>query len=40
LDFLQRRNKEDQVGTVTQHEVLLKPGIDPTMKSDEIDKLF
>jgi putative ABC transport system permease protein len=40
LDFLQRRNKEDLVGTVTQHEVLLNAGVDPAAKSDEIDTLF
>jgi putative ABC transport system permease protein len=39
LDFLQR-GKEDFVGTVTQHEVLLDPGVDPVAKSDEIDALF
>ncbi len=40
LDFLQRRNKEDQVGTVTQHEVLLAPGVDPTAKAQQIDAMF
>jgi putative ABC transport system permease protein len=40
LDFLQRRNKEDLVGTVTQHEVLLAPGIDPTAKAQQIDAMF
>lgn len=40
LDFLQRRNKEDFVGTVTQHEVLLAPGVDPTAKSQQIDAMF
>jgi putative ABC transport system permease protein len=40
LEFLQRNNREDQVGTVTQHEVLLEPGVDATAKSDEIDALF
>jgi putative ABC transport system permease protein len=40
LEFLQRNNREDQVGTVTQHEVLLEPGVDVTAKSDEIDALF
>lgn len=40
LDFLQRRNKDDQVGTVTQHEVLLVPGVDPTAKAQQIDTMF
>ena len=39
LDFLQRTGG-DLVGTVTQHEVLLAPGVDATAKSDEIDELF
>jgi putative ABC transport system permease protein len=40
LDFLQRRNKENLVGTVTQHEVLLAPGVDPTDKARQIDAIF
>jgi putative ABC transport system permease protein len=40
LDFLQRGNKQDQVGTVTQHEILLAPGQNVAKKSDEIDELF
>lgn len=40
LDFLQRGKAADLVGTVTQHEVLLEPGIDAASKSDEIDALF
>jgi putative ABC transport system permease protein len=40
LDFLQRRKSADLVGTVTQHEVLLEPGVDATAKADEIDQLF
>jgi putative ABC transport system permease protein len=40
LDFLQRGKSQDLVGTVTQHEVLLAPGVDPVAKSDEIDALF
>jgi putative ABC transport system permease protein len=40
LDFLQRGNREDQVGTVTQHEILLNPGIDVIAKGEEIDNLF
>lgn len=40
LEFLQRGNNEDLVGTVTQHEVLLEPGVDATAKSEEIDELF
>ncbi len=40
LDFLQRGMATDQVGTVTQHEVLLAPGVDADAKSAEIDALF
>jgi putative ABC transport system permease protein len=40
LDFLQRNKLREQVGTVTQHEILLEPNIDPTTKSKEIDALF
>jgi putative ABC transport system permease protein len=40
LDFLQRNKDQDLVGTVTQHEILLKPGADVTVKADEIDALF
>jgi putative ABC transport system permease protein len=40
LDFLQRGMREEQVGTVTQHEILLQPGVDVTAKADEIDELF
>jgi putative ABC transport system permease protein len=40
LDFLQRGNKQDQVGTVTQHEILLAQDQDVAKKSDEIDNLF
>jgi putative ABC transport system permease protein len=40
LDFLQRGQQEDRVGTVTQHEVLLEPGADAAAKSDEIDALL
>jgi putative ABC transport system permease protein len=40
LEFLQRGQKEDWVGTVTQHEVLLEPGTDANAKSDEIDALL
>jgi putative ABC transport system permease protein len=40
LDFLQRGKLKDQVGTVTQHEILLDPNIDATAKSKEIDDLF
>lgn len=40
LDFLQRGKDEDLVGTVTQHEVLLQPGVDATAKADQIDDLF
>jgi putative ABC transport system permease protein len=40
LDFLQRGNKQNQVGTVTQHEILLAPAQDVAKKCDEIDELF
>jgi putative ABC transport system permease protein len=40
LDFLQRGKNDDLVGTVTQHEVLLEPNVDPVAKGDEIDDLF
>jgi len=40
LEFLQRGNDKDLVGTVTQHEVLLDAGVDPTSMSDQIDDLF
>jgi putative ABC transport system permease protein len=40
LDFLQRRKKEELVGTVTQHEILLASGVDPATKAKEIDALF
>jgi putative ABC transport system permease protein len=40
LDFLQRGMREDQVGTVTQQEILLNPGVDVTAKCQEIDRLF
>jgi putative ABC transport system permease protein len=40
LDFLQRNKDQDLVGTVTQHEILLEPGIDVVAKADEIDDLF
>ncbi len=40
LDFLQRGSSQDQVGTVTQHEILLAQGEDAAKKSDEIDELL
>ena len=40
LEFLQRRKQANLVGTVTQHEVLLEPGVDPAAKAEEIDQLF
>jgi putative ABC transport system permease protein len=40
LDFLQRGQRDDFVGTVTQHEVLLQPNVDVAAKCDEIDALF
>lgn len=39
LEFLQR-GKENFVGTVTQHEILLEQGVDAIVKSQEIDDLF
>jgi len=40
LEFLQRRQGANQVGTVTQLEVILKPGTDPTVTSAAIDQRF
>lgn len=40
LDFLQRTKGMDTVGTVTQLEVLLEPGIDQLAKCREIDEKF
>lgn len=40
LDYLQRRKGTNLVGTVTQLEVLLEEGVDPTEKSAQIDQLF
>ena len=40
LEFLQRSKGQDLVGTVTQHEILLGPGVDGNAKSKEIDSLF
>lgn len=40
LEFLQRRQGTNLVGTVTQHEVILQPGTDPTRVSDAIDERF
>lgn len=40
LGFLQRARGSNLVGTVTQHEVLLAPGIDALAKCQEIDDLF
>jgi putative ABC transport system permease protein len=40
LEFLQRGKSKDQVGTVTQHEILLEPNVDATAKSKEIDDIF
>lgn len=40
LDFLQRGKSSNQVGTVTQHEILLDPNVDPSVKAEEIDDLF
>jgi putative ABC transport system permease protein len=40
LEFLQRRQGENQVGTVTQFEVRLAENVDPEMKCKEIDGLL
>lgn len=40
LQFLQRSKGQDLVGTVTQHEILLEPGVDGNAKCREIDGLF
>lgn len=40
LEFLQRRQGANQVGTVTQLEVILNPGTDPTVTSSAIDHRF
>jgi len=40
LEFLQRGKGRDSVGTVTQLEVQLQPGVDPDAKCREIDALF
>lgn len=40
LEFLQLREGMDLVGTVTQLEVLLRPGVDQSAKCAEIDELF
>jgi putative ABC transport system permease protein len=40
LEFLQRGKSVNLVGTVTQHEILLNPGVDPVAKGQEIDELF
>jgi putative ABC transport system permease protein len=40
LEFLQRRKSADQVGTVTQLEVLLDPDADQQYLSTQIDDLF
>jgi putative ABC transport system permease protein len=40
LEFLQRRQGESLVGTVTQHEILLEPGADPEALSRQMDELF
>lgn len=40
LEFLQRGKGMNLVGTVTQIEVLLKEGVDPLAKSEEIDEMF
>lgn len=40
LDFLQRGNGMNRVGTVTQLEILLDEGVDPVAKCREIDDRF
>lgn len=40
LEFLQRGKGMNLVGTVTQLEILLDPGVDPVAKSQEIDNLY
>lgn len=40
LEFLQRGKGMNLVGTVTQLEILLADGVDPTAKCTEIDELF
>ena len=40
LDFMQRRKGNDSVGTVTQFEILLEPGVDAAAKCREIDDAF
>lgn len=40
LDYLQRRRSQNLVGTVTQLEIYLEPGVDPQAKSKQIDELF
>lgn len=40
LDFLQRRNGKNLVGTVTQFEVFLDGNVDPDAKCREIDDTF
>ena len=40
LEFLQRRQGTNLVGTVTQLEVILKPGTDPLLASNAIDDKF
>lgn len=40
LEFLQRRQGANLVGTVTQLEVLLQPGTDQEMLSQQIDELY
>lgn len=40
LEFLQRSKGMNLVGTVTQLEILLQPGVNPIAKCDEIDEMF
>jgi putative ABC transport system permease protein len=40
LDYLQRGKDSNKVGTVTQFEVLLEPGVDSSAKCSEIDAVL
>lgn len=40
LEFLQRGRGMNLVGSVTQLEILLQPGVDPLAKCEQIDELF
>ena len=40
LEFLQHRQNQDRVGTVTQHEILLAEGADPLAVARQVDDSF